>query len=520
MRVSHLTFSTALLTICLSALSAGAATLDNKMFTRTVPSGCADPTPVTAVTTADPQVYLWFLVSNTKVGDAAAADWIRPDGSVYSHRTWSALDSTGTYCYKSPLVIAGEAPASAPGIWTVNVTWNAERFFTLQVTIAAPGAKPVISRGGVVHLVTAEGRATSNGWISVWGQNLSSTTRSWQSSDFQNNRLPTSLDGVRVLVDGLPGYLSYISPQQINVLVPDGIKLESVEVVVDNANGRSDPVIVGSYRNAPALMVYSAPANKYPIAIHTDGTFAGSAGLISGATFRPAIPGETLTVYGVGFGPVNGAPATGTLFHGAYPLDPVKVTVGGRISPSATAWLISPGLYQVNFTVPPNAAQGDARFNVELANGGITQGDVYLTVGSGSSSGGAVDPPVSGNTSGTCTLTIYKACNFQTGGTVDNGQPGDDLSFYPHKPYTIDMPYFSAKHIREYEVEPNASALTASQINSWDDWIAAPVVGHYLVMQSASGRYYSAKLKSFENQGAAPAYWKVSFDWREISIAR
>ena len=85
----------------------------------------------------------------------------------------------------------------------------------------------------------------SNSWVSIFGTNLASSTRTWTTSDFVNGTLPTSLDGVSVSIQicysYLPGYNSsnvptppsaaywqcayeptyveYISPTQLNVLV-------------------------------------------------------------------------------------------------------------------------------------------------------------------------------------------------------------------------------------------------------------------------------------------------------------
>src|SRR5579862_1760046 len=56
-------------------------------------------------------------------------------------------------------------------------------------------------------------------WVSVFGANLSSTTRSWTAADIVGGKLPTQLDKVSVTVDGKPAYISYISPTQINALV-------------------------------------------------------------------------------------------------------------------------------------------------------------------------------------------------------------------------------------------------------------------------------------------------------------
>jgi hypothetical protein len=47
-------------------------------------------------------------------------------------------------------------------------------------------------------------RLSAGTHIQIFGQNLSETTRQWAEADFQQGRAPTSLDGVRVNVNGRP----------------------------------------------------------------------------------------------------------------------------------------------------------------------------------------------------------------------------------------------------------------------------------------------------------------------------
>jgi uncharacterized protein (TIGR03437 family) len=62
----------------------------------------------------------------------------------------------------------------------------------------------------------------ANTWVTIAGANLAPVgdARIWQGSDFVNNQMPTSLDGVSVTVNGQPAYVYYISPTQVNILTP------------------------------------------------------------------------------------------------------------------------------------------------------------------------------------------------------------------------------------------------------------------------------------------------------------
>src|SRR2546421_11918772 len=49
-------------------------------------------------------------------------------------------------------------------------------------------------------------------WLEIKGAGLSSNTRVWAGGDFNGDNAPTSLDNVRVSVNGRPAFVYYISP--------------------------------------------------------------------------------------------------------------------------------------------------------------------------------------------------------------------------------------------------------------------------------------------------------------------
>jgi hypothetical protein len=70
--------------------------------------------------------------------------------------------------------------------------------------------------------------------------------RSWQSSDFVNNQMPTQLDSVGVTMNGESAHVGYISFNQINVLnLANGPVQIVVTVPPGLANG-AQPIAVSS----------------------------------------------------------------------------------------------------------------------------------------------------------------------------------------------------------------------------------------------------------------------------------
>ena len=95
----------------------------------------------------------------------------------------------------------------------------------------------------------------------------------------------------------------------------------------------------------------------------------GPSGAFSFPT-RPVKVGETLVLYGIGFGPTNPAVPAGTPFSGAALTTlPVTITIGGVPATLSFAGMTGPGLYQFNLTVPKTSA-GDQPVLAEV--GGVS----------------------------------------------------------------------------------------------------------------------------------------------------
>jgi uncharacterized protein (TIGR03437 family) len=176
------------------------------------------------------------------------------------------------------------------------------------------------------------------------------------SSEIVSGKLPTSLDGVSVSINGKPAAVYYVSPNQINVQAPTDDATGSVQVTVTNANGTSDPVTTNLSTYLPGFFLF--PRN-YVAAVHADGSFVGPPGLFDAAPTTAAKPGESISLFGTGFGPTNPRVAAGEVFKGAAPLTTaVEVRVGSTNAEVTFAGLSSAGLYQLNIVVP-NLPDGD-----------------------------------------------------------------------------------------------------------------------------------------------------------------
>jgi uncharacterized protein (TIGR03437 family) len=245
--------------------------------------------------------------------------------------------------------------------------------------LSAPGAPPVITPGGIVSASAFGGfpSIAPGSWIEIYGDNLfSGPATQWSLSQFNNNVAPTSLGNVSVSVGGAAAYIDFVSPGQVNALVPSTAPIGATTISLTNSNGKTDDYPVYVTATQPGFLApsaFSINGKQYVGALFSDQTFALPSNAISGVPSRPAQPGDVLTIYGVGFGTVTGGFTAGTIVTAANSLTtPIQVFFGNTqavvsysgLAPSYT------GLYQFNVTVPAGLAANSAE-PISFTLGGV-----------------------------------------------------------------------------------------------------------------------------------------------------
>jgi uncharacterized protein (TIGR03437 family) len=193
-------------------------------------------------------------------------------------------------------------------------------------------------------------------FVSLFGSGLASTTASATSLP-----LPTSagLGGVKVMVNGRPAALSYVSPTQINLLVPYATGLINNESYatfqVINNNVASNEVTVFTNYSAPGVFTLTSNGGSFPPGVGPAAVLHADYSLVTQS--NPAVVGETLQVYVTGMGSVTPAVADGAAPSSTTLStvdDGVAIFVDGQQATVAFAGLAPgfAGLYQINFVVP------------------------------------------------------------------------------------------------------------------------------------------------------------------------
>jgi uncharacterized protein (TIGR03437 family) len=243
--------------------------------------------------------------------------------------------------------------------------------FTLQP--ATPTVTHVIGAGGY-------GAFPSFGpgsWIEIYGTDFAVGPRMWANSDFNGLNAPTKLSGISVTIGGQAAFVSYIDTGQINAQVPAGVSTGAQPLVVTTASGSSPPFTVNIVASQPGLLApasFNIGGTQYVAALFSDGvTYVLPPGAISGVPSQRAKPGDTIVLYGVGFGPVSTFTAPGQIAASQNSLaEPFSLSIGGTQATLTYDGLLPPfvGLYQFNVVVPNVAASDTAPLTFTL--GGVS----------------------------------------------------------------------------------------------------------------------------------------------------
>jgi uncharacterized protein (TIGR03437 family) len=268
-----------------------------------------------------------------------------------------ALDANGD-AYVTGMADSTDFPTVTPFQKNKGTT-NAGPFdgdaFVLKITNGPP--LPVV--GNVVNGASFQSGIAANAWGTIQGANLSTVSDTWDKS-IVNGKLPTSLDNVTVMIGGQLAYLYYVSPEQINFVAPN-VSPGSQPVIVTNSLGISTTFTATVTAFAPSFFTWP---NNQPVATRQDFSWAVKNGTFSGTATVAAKPGDTLILWGTGFGPTTPATTAGVLTPGdrTYSTSALPAITINGVSATTYGAALAPGfaaLYQVAIQVPSSLADGD-----------------------------------------------------------------------------------------------------------------------------------------------------------------
>jgi uncharacterized protein (TIGR03437 family) len=261
------------------------------------------------------------------------------------------------------------------GHWTGVLTGS---FPSGVVTLLAPVGVmaqmitvPYISPAGILNGVgvTPSSSVAPGSIISIFGQSLAPEVQIGPV-----NPLSQNLVGVTVTVNDLILPLMFVSPGQINALLPSSLAPGdyTLQIQVTGQPNISGPFTAA--RNAPGLFFQTIGSVNYALAMHADGSMV--------TTASPAVGGETISMLGTGFGPYQQAVLDGFFPPNPPPAvkDAVTLSVGGiNPAPTSTAAPGFSGVVATQFEVPSGLAGGTS-VPVLVTINGVDSNTVMLPV--------------------------------------------------------------------------------------------------------------------------------------------
>lgn len=294
-------------------------------------------------------------------------------GRVLNDAGLAVMDKIAAVTVPSPSPLASPYDQIPLVNWTSG-TAIVDSNYVQVLTIRRLLPFPVIANSGIVTATNFGGyvAVAAGSFMEIYGTNLAPTSLAWAGSDFNNGKAPTSLGGVTVTVAGIPAYVNYVSPGQLNVQVPAGVPTSgTAPVVVTYNNQASNTFTVPMRPYSGGLLAppaFKVGTTQYVAAFHADGSYV-TPGTIPGIKGTPAAAGETIIFYGVGFGPVSpgSTPVAGQIVTEATSLaTPAIFSFDGSAGQVQFGGLVQGlvGLYQFNVTLPANVSTGDVAIKV------------------------------------------------------------------------------------------------------------------------------------------------------------
>lgn len=291
---------------------------------------------------------------------------VTPDGMIHT------IAGNGTCGYSGDGGSATSAELNDP--WglaasgtQIYVADRGNHVVRLLTTGANIGGPPTINAGGAVTLNGTANVIQPGAWFSIYGTNLifGSVPQVWSGN------YPTILGGTSVTINNKPAYLWYAGATQLNLQAPDDATRGVVNVAVTTSSGTAASTVTLADQS-PAWNLLGDNKHVADIIVRPDGSGAygsgsgsydiiGPTGTSLGYKTVAAKAGDTIVLFGGGFGPTSPPIPAGQAYSGpaATAIANIAVTINSHPVSSFFTGVASPGLFQFNITLPSGLGTGD-----------------------------------------------------------------------------------------------------------------------------------------------------------------
>lgn len=259
----------------------------------------------------------------------------------------------------NPAVASTLSAATYTGAVQVASGNGAVQVIQVSLVVSAAGTPVILSVNSAASF--QPGAVSPGEIVTIFGNSIGPATPATGTAftPTSSGTVSTSLAGVTVTFNGVAAPLLFVSPSQINLVVPYEVAGQtSVPVIVKVNNTTSATMTVPVAATAPAIFSLTENGSGQGAILNQDASING--------TNNAAAPGSIISIYATGEGVLTPAGTTGCISGGTLPLPkPVgalSLTIGGQpvtdIEYAGEAPDSVCGLLQINATIPASVAAG------------------------------------------------------------------------------------------------------------------------------------------------------------------
>jgi uncharacterized protein (TIGR03437 family) len=288
-------------------------------------------------------------------------EWTRQFGTTGRDSAGNlALDSTGVY-----LSGASRGGTAHGSVFVVKVP---------KTQPVPDDSRPRISWECVVNAASYAGGAVAPGEIvTIFGRGMG-PSELMPLRIGEDGRLATSLSGTRILFNGTPAPLVYVSATQSSAIVPYALAgSATAQIEVEHAGVRSEPLTMPVAASRPGIFTLNGTGKGQGAILNEDGSL--------NSPENPAALGSIVAIFVTGEGLVDPAVPDGVMVRGAppKPLLPVAVSLEDVFDPylytevevvhAAAVPESVAGLLQINVRLRGYGPGGNVPIHVRIGEG-------------------------------------------------------------------------------------------------------------------------------------------------------
>jgi uncharacterized protein (TIGR03437 family) len=200
----------------------------------------------------------------------------------------SLSDDGSVITFNFPRILSG-------ALTNTSFANNSEIYMTGTPAPPSFGTLTVLNGASFGHEPSSNKAVAPDSIAVAQGNNLANITQ--QSQQQPDGSFPTNVGGTTVTVNDRPAQIFFVSPTQVNLLLPPAAEIGAAEVIVTNPDGFPSRATVATLRAAPGVFTYSGDGLGEGVVLNADtlqpGPFDPSSGNLRLIIFSTGVRNAT-----------------------------------------------------------------------------------------------------------------------------------------------------------------------------------------------------------------------------------